>query len=207
MNNFTIKNGLLIFGLTVMFLSGCSSTVEVSGNYPKPLIKPLPVHGGLILDEAFRNYSFTEDDESRWQRTVMLGKSQSDMLQTVLPQLFTSLEVRQSMPGDFSGKPQLWLHPTTLEFQYATPRETRLKLFEVWIKYQIKAYDNQGQVQADWIVSAYGKTPSGFMKSEEDALNAAVVVALRDFGANLSLHTPRVTELKEWLQQQPGPRG
>ncbi|GAA5315384.1 MAG: hypothetical protein AseanaTS_05890 [Candidatus Pelagadaptatus aseana] len=188
--------------IAMTLLTGCESTVEVSGNYPKPLIQPMPVDGGLILDEDFRNYSFFEQDKRRWSRTITLGNSQAEMLRTVVPSMFTSLEVRESMPANFSGKPQLWLHPTALEFQYATPRETRLKLFEVWIKYQIKAYDNQGQIQADWIVTAYGKTPTAFLRSEEEALNLAVVVALRDFGANLSLTTPKVAELQQWLAQQ-----
>ena len=181
-------------------LSACSNHVKVSGDYPPPMVTPLPVSAGVVLDSDFTNYIYQEDVEDRWGRSIELGESQTELLRTVLPSVFSSYSEQTALPQFPARDVQLWLHPSIQELQYATPRETRLKLFEVWIKYGIKAYDSEGQLLADWIVTAYGKTPSAFMKSEEDALNAALVVALRDLGANLSLHTRHVPEIEDWLQ-------
>lgn len=184
----------------ILALSGCASHVKVSGNYPQPLITPLPVTAGLVLDSDFTGFIYQEDLEDRWSRTIELGESQAELLRTVLPAVFNEVTENTALPEFPARNAQIWLHPQIQELQYATPRETRLKLFEVWIKYGIKAYDSEGQLLADWIVTAYGKTPSAFMKSEEDALNAALVVALRDLGANLSLQTRQVPEIRDWLQ-------
>lgn len=190
----------VVTAAVVMFLSACSSHVKVSGNYPTPMVSPLPVSAGLVLDSDFTSYTYQEDVEDRFSRTIELGESQSELLRTVLPEVFSGFTEQTTLPQFPASNAQLWLHPSLQELQYATPRETRLKLFEVWIKYGIKAYDSDGQLLADWIVTAYGKTPTAFLKTEEDALNAALVVALRDLGANLSLRTRHVPEIKDWLQ-------
>lgn len=194
------RTQLLCIITAVLTLSACSNHVKVSGDYPAPLIAPLPVSAGLVLDSDFTSYIYQEDVEDRWGRSIELGESQSQLLRTVLPSVFSGYTEKNTLPAFPARNAQLWLHPSIQELQYATPRETRLKLFEVWIKYGIKAYDSEGQLLADWIVTAYGKTPSAFMKSEEDALNAALVVALRDLGANLTLQTRHVPEIKDWLQ-------
>lgn len=95
----------------------------------------------------------------------------------------------------------LLLSPRVDEFQYAMPRETKVNVFEIWIKYNMRVYTNDGQLIADWIMSAYGKTPTAFMKSKEEALNEAVIMALRDIGASLSLGFSRVPEIRAWLEQ------
>ncbi len=95
----------------------------------------------------------------------------------------------------------LLLSPRVDEFQYSMPRETKVNVFEIWIKYNMRVYSNDGQLIADWIMSAYGKTPTAFMKSKEEALNEAVIMALRDIGASLSLGFSRVPEIRAWLEQ------
>src|SRR5690606_9414731 len=98
------------------------------------------------------------------------------------------------------GGEDLILVPSVEEIQVAMPFETQLKVFEVWLKYNISVYDGQGQPVADWIMTAYGKTPSRFLSSDEDALNQAAVVALRDAGARLLVEFRRVPEIHAWLQ-------
>ncbi len=72
----------------------------------------------------------------------------------------------------------------------------------MWIKYHLKVFDSQGNLIADWIQTAYGKTPTAMFKSEEEALNEAMVVALRDVGAGLALRFHHVPEIKKWLKQR-----
>jgi hypothetical protein len=82
------------------------------------------------------------------------------------------------------------------------PYETKGKMFEVWLKYNIKIFDNQQTLIADWILTAYGKTPTAFLQSKEDALNQAMVIALRDLGASMSLRFTQVPEINQWLQMK-----
>lgn len=109
--------------------------------------------------------------------------------------------VAELAAADTDKPVDLYISPRVDEFQYAMPRETKVNVFEIWIKYNMRVYDSEGQLIADWIMSAYGKTPTAFMKSKEEALNEAVIMALRDIGASLSLGFSRVPEIRAWLEQ------
>ena len=53
-------------------------------------------------------------------------------------------------------------------------------------------------------MTAYGKTPTAFMQSDEAAVNLAAVMALRDAGANFAVNFTRVPDVQQWLQQKRG---
>jgi hypothetical protein len=48
-------------------------------------------------------------------------------------------------------------------------------------------------------MTAYGKTPTAFLQSDEAAVNLAAVVALRDAGAHFVTSFQRVPEVAQWL--------
>jgi hypothetical protein len=195
----TIKRTVVLVLLAGLW--GCTNNLTVVGDFPPPLIHTLPKSIGVLYDDDFRNYIYTEKSEDRSKWIINNGNAQVTLFNRVLPVLFNHVEEVGQIPSlDAPAGTDLVLHPKVIEFQYSVPRETRFKVYEVWIKYNLSLYDNQGELIADWIVTAYGKTPTAFMQSNEEAMNAAVLVALRDLGANLSLGTPRVPEIKAWLQ-------
>ena len=57
---------------------------------------------------------------------------------------------------------------------------------------------------ATWPVTAYGKTPTAFLQSDEEAVNLAAVVALRDAGAHFITSFLRVPEVSAWFQSTLG---
>ena len=72
-------------------------------------------------------------------------------------------------------------------------------MYEVWIKYNLQLFDNNDQLIADWLLTAYGKALSEMMQTESNALNQAMIVALRDAGASFSLKFSKVPEIRRWL--------
>jgi len=66
----------------------------------------------------------------------------------------------------------------------------------------LKVFDGQQQLMADWVLTAYGKTPTAFLKSDEAALNEAMVIALRDLGAGIALRFGHVPEINQWLKSK-----
>jgi hypothetical protein len=203
-----MRYGLILISLLAsVFISGCSNNLLVSGDFPSPLIDSDPHTLGVFYDEEFLNYTYQEKSEERSKWTIEQGAAQRQLFNTILSKLFhTSVELPQwplAGESDLDPAVDLVLQPKVSAFQYSTPRETKFKIYEVWIKYNLSAFDREGQLVADWLVTAYGKTPTAFMKSDEDAMNAAIVVALRDLGANLSLGTLRVPELRAWLENNP----
>lgn len=188
----------LFMVISAWIISGCSTTLEVKGEFPTPVIDPVPITLGVNYQQAFRQYQYVEESEERDNWKISIGNAQTSLFEQVLPAMFSKIVAVDTTDNT---KVDLILQPILEEFQYNTPRETNIKMYEVWMKYNLKVYNQQGQLIADWIMTAYGKTPSAFMQSDQSALNEALVVALRDAGARLSLSFVHVPEIKHWLAQ------
>jgi hypothetical protein len=190
-----IKKLVLPF-VALVLLAGCSTNVTVSGDFPAPLSHPLPVHGGLVLDSSFRDHVYADKEDRKL--SFAIGDAQSAMMRSLGKGLFRDVTELESL--DKRNGQTLLMMPVVEEIQIAMPFETRLKVFEVWLKYNIRVYNQRGEPVADWIMSAYGKTPSRFLTSDTEALNQAAMVALRDAGARLLLELPRIPEVQALVQ-------
>jgi len=184
--------------LAALLLCACSTNVTVNGDYPSALTRQQPLRVGLVLDQQFSGYQFETSDERQQPVNMALGASQVKLFNRVFADMFQSATTLNSLPGGDSGL-DLMVVPQVEEVQLATPLETRLNVYEVWLKYNIKVYDGSGKPIADWLMSAYGKTQSRFLKSDADALNQATVSALRDAGARLVIGFHKVPEIRRWL--------
>ena len=268
--------------LAGLLLVGCSSSLVVEGEFPRPMVDKLPLTLGVHYEDDFRRYVYQEESEDRISWTIDSGQAQTLLFNTVLPNMFEKVVMVDALPQPVDNRAVLETAPTTEDsprqdstedtannadspwdeapvtggketdsketgnkeasalpaadatpeselerpaapatqtpaialgefdlllsprvddFQYAMPRETKINVYEIWIKYNMRVYNRDGQLIADWIMSAYGKTPTAFMKSREEAMNEAVVMALRDIGASLSLGFRRVPEIRAWLEQ------
>lgn len=95
------------------------------------------------------------------------------------------------------------LAPSIADFQISIPDQTRTDFYEVWIKYLIRVYDNEGTLIAEWPLTAYGKSNQSdygfFEKTDKPAMHDATMRALRDAGAFLALRFSAVPPIKAWL--------
>lgn len=202
MKAFMTKLGQLL-PLLVILLSGCSSQVEVKGSFPTPVINQLPFTVGVHFPEHFSSYTYIESNEERSNRTIGIGAAQVNMFSTILPSMFKKVVPVNSVNNVAEAIPlDMVLTMTVDDFQYTVPSETRIDMYEVWIKYNLQLFDSQGQLIADWLLTAYGKAPDEMMQSESDAINQAMIVALRDAGASFSLSFNQVPEIRQWLANQ-----
>ncbi len=186
----------------LLVISGCSSTLDVEGNFPTPIVNQLPYTVGIIYDDDFKIFRYTEQSDNRDDWDINLGEAQVKLFNTVLPAMFENVVTTQTLGEESDTNIDIYLKPSIDEFQYNIPSETKLKMFEIWIKYNLKVYDGKGQLIADWILTAYGKTPTAFMQTEKGALNEAMIIALRDAGAGLSLKFTHIPEINTWLKQK-----
>jgi len=193
--------------ISLIWLAGCENSLVVKGNFPAPMIDKLPHTLGVYYEPEFSEYIYKEKSEDRSMWTITAGPAQVDVLSKVLPKMFTSVIPVNALPSpENPSQAELIFSPRIDEFQYALPRETKVNVFEIWIKYNMRIYNAAGQLLADWLMTAYGKTPTAFMTSKEEAVNEAAVMALRDMGATLSLRLPEVPEIKAWLvDHKPNP--
>lgn len=182
--------------LMISLLVGCSAgKVSVKANIPQPLVSKLPLSGYLSYTEAFKNYKYKENEKSRSLSSLALGPAQQVMFDRVFTQLLSVSETSNS------GLDVI-IEPEVLDFQYTSPSETKLNLYEVWLRYRVKITDAQNQTLADWVVKGFGKTPTATFKSASSAFKAATNVALRDVGAQLAVGFPKQPAIVDLLSKK-----
>jgi hypothetical protein len=180
-------------------------SLEALKEFPTPLVEPLPVRVGVHYPPDFTTYSYSEKrpGPAGQDWTITLGAPQQQVFRTVFAALFERVEELGSPQAAGSGLAAV-IVPRVAEFQFALPRETKAKVFEIWVKYDLGIYAADGGELGHWQFTAYGKTPTAFMTSDEEAIRAATIVALRDAGASLVSGIERDPRIREWLGVSPG---
>jgi hypothetical protein len=197
-----------------LLLAACGANeVVVEGEFPPPLLSPLPLTLGVYYDPAFRAHEFhdisTSRSESDW--IVRTGPAQIKMYDILLTGMFDRVVMLNEIPRKDrvaavdAAHVDAILVPHVEELQYAIPRHTKVNVFEVWLKYRFDVYDTDGELLTDWTMTSYGKTPTAFLQGAEAAVNLAAVVALRDAGANFAMNFPRVPEVQALLDTRQAP--
>ena len=192
--------------LCLLFLSACGANqVIVDSQFPQPTLDPIPTTLGVYFSEDFKTHTFVDEPEAETERgwVVETGAAQVSLWQTILNAMFEKVIYLDQAPSaeSPSAEVQSVLVPTVSDLQYAIPAHTNTKVFELWLKYDITLTNNIGDSLAEWSMTAYGKTPETFMQSDQDAVGAAAIVALRDAGANFAVNFPKVPAVSEWLKQ------
>ncbi|MDX1733187.1 MAG: hypothetical protein R3228_02435 [Halioglobus sp.] len=186
-------------------LSACgTSTVQVEGDFPAPVMEPLPITIGVWMADEFRNHEFFDEAKTKGKRSwsVQTGKAQTSMWDALLTGMFRSLVYLDAEPvaGEATADVDGILVPRVDELQYAIPATTNIKVYEVWMRYKFQLLSADGDTVAEWTMSSYGKTPTAFLQSDEAAVNLAAVMALRDAGANFATNFTKVPAVSDWLQ-------
>ena len=208
---------LLVLCFTLL-AAGCSTKqVVVEGNFPKPLLDPLPITLGVIYPSAFAEHEFFDEAKGRAESDwlVKTGEAQVEFWDILFTGLFDEVvhirdwETVQSRGSEIDGV----LIPTIADLQYTIPTHTNVKIYEIWMRYQFRLVDisaihqqedgslsfNPDERLAAWPITAYGKTPTAFLQTDEEAVNLAAVVALRDAGAHFVTTFGATPEVAGWL--------
>jgi hypothetical protein len=183
---------------------GCMTTnVEVpTTQFPVPLMQQIPVRMGLFLPEELVNYEFRQDLGDAGIFEIEIGPAQDAMFTNLLTGMFAKF-VRASDPTTYDtlGADAV-LVPRIAEMQFSTPQQTRTDYYEVWIRYDIQLYDQDGTVLAQWPLTAYGKanTQNYLLASTSPTLTQAALNACRDAMAFFTVQFQSVPGVQQWLQ-------
>ena len=201
----------------LLFVVACTSReLVVEGAFPTPLIDPVPVSVGILFTQEFREHELIDDATGRGEVSwrVSTGSAQVDFWSTLFPAFFQNVVFINSYEDLETYDVDAVLIPEVSEVQYAIPLYTSVKVYEIWMRYQLSLVepeqimdtDNKTinlenmQAFAEWPLTAYGKTPTAFMQSDIDAVNLAAVMALRDAGANFITSFTRVPGVMDWIE-------
>ncbi len=202
-----LRLGLLLGAFTVLGACG-GKQVIVQGQFPAPLMTKLPLSLGVWYPEDFRNHEFYEAAKTRKDSEwlVQTGAAQVQMWDQLLGGMFDSVVPMKANPAPDTMNPVVdaVLIPHVDELQYAIPAHTNVKVYEIWMRYRYELVTTGGDHITEWTMTAYGKTPTAFLQSDEAAVNLAAVVALRDAGANFAVNFTRVPSVAAWLTEKWG---
>ena len=195
----------MYFGMAVLLLAlalpGCGvSNVVIEGSFPTPNINKIPVAVAVYYDDALREFSYLEYSETGQEEfNIESGQSHIELFNAVLPAMFDRVIVVDNLEDARAEGVDAVFAPAIEEFQLALPAKTKLDVYEVWIKYNMRLLTAEGDYIADWILTSYGKTPTETFRSAADGINEAAVVALRDLASSFSLSFGQVPEVRDWL--------
>lgn len=192
------RAGLL---LSVLLLARCGvSNVTIEGSFPTPNISKLPLTVAVYYDDALREFAYLEYSETGAEEfNIESGQSHVELFNAVLPAMFEEVVIVDSMEDAAARGVDAVFAPLIEEFQLALPAKTKLDVYEVWIKYNMRLVTAEGEYIADWVLTSYGKTPTETFRTTEAAINDAAVVALRDLASSFSLSFTQVPEVRDWL--------
>ena len=182
-------------------LAGCSSSVWVEAEFPQPLVEPLPVRMGLILDDALIDYVHYEEIPQQATYTIQIGEANELMLGGLFESMFAALEPVDDLPLAQTDAYRIdgVLRPELQRFEFDVPIGEKDEFVEVWMQYLVRLYNTDGQLVTEWPVSGYGKAELG---NRETSLNRATVVAMREVGAVISTQFSEQPDVEYWLQER-----
>lgn len=197
-----ITAGLVV--IVALMLSACGATnVTVDGRYPTPNIGQMPLNLGVVLNDELLGHRYIEySDRDREEYVISSGRSHVELFNTILPAMFGNVVVLDSLDAAPAAGVDAVFVPRIDEFQLALPQKTRLDVYEVWIRYNMRLTSPAGATIADWVMTAYGKVPQEGMRSSERSINDATVAALRDLGSSFTLGFSSVPDVRDWLVAQ-----
>ena len=200
MANKTTLSRLIILFVAGLLAACGTSNVVIEGNFPTPNINKMPLSLAVYYDDALREFAFMEYSETgREEINIESGLSHIQLFNTILPAMFDQVVNISNLEDAASQNVDAVFAPAIEEFQLALPKKTKLDMYEVWIKYNMRLLTSDGEYIADWVVTSYGKTPTQNFLSIEDGINEAAIVALRDLAANLTLNFTKFPDVEDWL--------
>jgi len=188
-------------------LTGCggASVAVPTTSFPIPLVEKLPLKMGVHLNPELVAYVHAEKLETSGAWSINLGGAQQTMFSNLLTGMFESMEFVAD-PLSVSGELDGVLVPNIEEVQFSIPAQTRSDYYEVWIRYQFKLYSNDGQLLADWPLTAYGKAnqKNYGLQTDQPGLQAAALAACRDAMAFFTVQFHGIPPVKDWLAGELG---
>ncbi|MEL6869733.1 MAG: hypothetical protein AAFO81_08030 [Pseudomonadota bacterium] len=187
MNVQALTARLLALVAIAIALQGCATSVRMKPTeLPDALVDQWPLTAAVRYDESLVNFVYEEKLASGERYSIDLGPASQQMFRAALGQMFeTVIEVE---PDATNIPPvDLLIDASVAALEFVTPSQTVTKDYAVWIKFNVRVFDNTGKVQAEYPLSAYGKSGrNNFMTNGEASLRQATELALRD-GAVLLL--------------------
>ena len=199
-NPFRLLRGAVVASICAT-ISACSTSLVVNADFPVPLVDPLPVRVGFLFDETFSTYVHEEKIPQQASYSIQIGDANVSLLSQLFASMFVAAEPVVTLPLESAGQGRLdaVIKPELERFEFDVPIQRTDQFVEVWMQYQMRLYETDGQLIAEWPVTGYGKAEHG---NRGAALNRAAVVAMREVGAEISTEFSAQPAVEYWLEEK-----
>ena len=194
----------LSVAIVIAGLSGCSTQVALKDpTIPDPLIDKMPLSVAASFPERFEKFVHEEQVIGKKKWTIDMGRANSMLFEKLFGSMFTEFQVVPvgAEPRDLNI--DAYIEPTIDAFEFSVPNQSQTDAFAVWIRYRIKIFAGEGNQIANWPISAYGKSMSEGIGSD-DALRRAAVLAMRDAAALIILQMDKATGISALSEARRG---
>lgn len=189
-----------VIAVIVLSSTACSSSLvmQTYANIPTPSVTSWPVNAAVLCEQQTCSHVYSENTSSRPNWEVTTGPSHKKLLHQALSPLFLSTTLVDSL-DDVSTKTDFVITPTLQDTQFSLPSETNLKHYEAWFKYSVSIMSIDGEVVTSFPVSGYGTAENTVFKNNQQGLQLAANMALRDLAAKLILGIKQHPKIKAKL--------
>lgn len=183
----------------ILVTTGCSRTVEVAADFPKPLMEPLPLTLGVRYPQDLAEFTHTEDPSLEPEWEIRLGEANLRMFRALFAGMFRKVVELPEDPAETSATDiDLIIEPRLEELEFSVPNQSGTDQYVVWLRYNLKILLPDEQLIGDWRVTAYGQKDEGSLgMGSEDAMKSAAIKALRDAGASIAIGFENAPGVKE----------
>lgn len=194
----------VLLALLLLAVAGCSESLTVEEAFPLPLIERLPLRVALYYPPALQEYVHTETSEADIDWTIRIGSANTRMFDAVFASLFIvtqQVSARELAASEMPGHDAV-ISPAIETMELALPSVSGNDYYAVWIRYVLDVYDRDGKLIVRWPVSAYGQSGASG-QSDRQAMQRAVLLALRDAEASIAIGFDRQPVIRERLLREP----
>jgi hypothetical protein len=189
-----IKPRASILFIWILLALGCSTQIQITGDYPAPLVKPLPYRVALIIDDELSGYQYEEamDDQARW--SISIGQASTSLIKNIISGLFSSAVIITSRNDSVSIESvDLFLYPKLTRFEFDAPIRGNDVFAETWLQFTFSTFDPSGVSLGDFLLPGYGR--SEIFRDRERSVNESAQGALRNAGVNMISTLPNALNL------------
>jgi hypothetical protein len=156
----------------------------------------IPASIGLRMPAEFDSFIHEEEVIGREHWSINLGNSNSALFAQLFGFMFEDVIILSSEDDPDQYDFDALIEPSIDAFEFSVPNQSKTDAFAVWIRYRLKVFDSDGDLVANWPVSAYGKSESESLSGSQ-ALQRAAILAMRDAAAIMIMKLDEATGISK----------
>ena len=191
----------IINSVAIAALTGCAKLVEVTTDFPTPLMEPYELVAGVRYPADLTDFTHVENPELQAEWTIKLGTANLQMFRTLFNGMFIkTIELDDISQANSNPEIDFIIEPKLEEVEFSVPQQSGTDQFVVWLRYNLKLLQPDGQLIGAWRITGYGQQDKGDMgMGSENAMKNAAITALRDAAANIVVGFPKAPGIQKYV--------